>query len=260
MKRKGRKEVMKKKLFTLLLVLGLVAAQPLTAGAAAPSGSTSVTVSPDDSGAYNVAPASEQFTGDREPVSSTLDKITQFNSSQINLSTLVDVDGENGVAQTADQTAALQSALSGKTALTGVLDAYPINGGTPDADGNHILTFNLPNLTRAVKNVQILHYSLARNLWELVPTEVNYDAKTVTGTFQDLSPVVIVADVESSDGSGAQTGGGSGSSSGSSSGSGASEGAAQSPKTGETSDWMTWVGAAVVFGAAAVLVRKQKRA
>ena len=35
---------MKKKVFTLLLVLGLVAAQPLTAGATAPSGSTSVTV------------------------------------------------------------------------------------------------------------------------------------------------------------------------------------------------------------------------
>ena len=83
---------MRKKVFTLLLVLGLVAAQPLTAGATAPSGSTSVTVGGDDSTAYDVAPASEQFTGDRAPVAATLDKITQFNSSQINLSTLVDVD------------------------------------------------------------------------------------------------------------------------------------------------------------------------
>ena len=240
---------MRKKVFTLLLVLGLVAAQPLTAGATAPSGSTSVTVGGDDSTAYDVAPASEQFTGDREPVAATLDKITQFNSSQINLSTLVDVDGENGVAQTADQTSALQSALSGKTALTGVLDAYPINGGTPDANGNHILTFNLPNLTRAARNVQILHYSLARNLWELVPTEVDYDAKTVTGTFRDLSPVVIVAEVDNSGDSG--TGGSSGSSS--------SDGTAQSPKTGVASDWMTWLSAAVVLGTAAVLVRKTKK-
>ena len=116
-----------------------------------------------------------------------MDKITQFNSSQINLSALVDVDGESEVNQTAEQTAALQTALAGKTALTGVIDAYPINGGTSDANGNHRLTFNLPNLTRAVRNVQILHYSLERNLWELIPTEINYDAKTVTGTFQDLS-------------------------------------------------------------------------
>lgn len=235
MKKKGRQEVMRKKVFTLLLVLGLVAAQPLTAGATAPSGSTSVTVGGDDNAAYNVAPASEQFTGDRAPVAATLDRITQFNSSQINLSTLVDVDGENGVAQTADQTSALQSALSGKAALTGVIDAYPINGGTPDANGNHILTFNLPNLTRAARNVQILHYSLARNLWELVPTEVNYDAKTVTGTFQDLSPVIIVANVD------------------------ASAGVGTSPKTGESADWMTWIGAAVVLGTAAVLVRKTKK-
>lgn len=248
---------MRKKVFTLLLVLGLVAAQPLTAGATAPSGSTSVTVGGDDSTAYDVAPASEQFTGDRAPVAAILDKITQFNSSQINLSTLVDVDGENGVAQTADQTSALQSALSGKMALTGVLDAYPINGGTPDANGNHILTFNLPNLTRAARNVQILHYSLARNLWELVPTEVDYDAKTVTGTFQDLSPVVIVAEVDNSGDSG--TGGSSGSGSGSSSGSSSSDGTAQSPKTGVASDWMTWLGAAVVLGTAAVLVRKTKK-
>ena len=226
---------MRKKVFTLLLVLGLVAAQPLTAGATAPSGSTSVTVGGDDSTAYDVAPASEQFTGDRAPVAATLDKITQFNSSQINLSTLVDVDGENGVEQTADQTSALQSALSGKTALTGVLDAYPLNGGTPDANRNHILTFNLPNLTRAATNVQILHYSLVRNLWELVPTEVNYDAKTVTGTFQDLSPVIIVANVD------------------------ASAGVGTSPKTGESADWMTWIGAAVVLGTAAVLVRKTKK-
>ena len=74
---------MRKKVFTLLLVLGLVAAQPLTAGATAPSGSTSVTVGGDDNAAYNVAPASEQFTGDRAPVAATLDRITQFNSSQI---------------------------------------------------------------------------------------------------------------------------------------------------------------------------------
>ena len=248
---------MKKKVFTLLLVLGLVAAQPLTAGATAPSGSTSVTVSPDSSSDYAVAPAGEQFTGEREPVAAAMDKITQFNSSQINLSTLVDVDGESGVNQTAEQTAALQTALAGKTALTGVIDAYPINGGTPDANGNHRLTFNLPNLTRAVRNVQILHYSLARNLWELVPTEVDYDAKTVTGTFQDLSPVVIVAEVDNSGDSG--TGGSSGSGSGSSSGSSSSDGTAQSPKTGMASDWMTWIGAAVVLGTAAVLVRKTKK-
>lgn len=247
---------MRKKVFTLLLVLGLVAAQPLTAGATVPSGSTGVTTAGESSASYNVASEAEQFTGDRTPVEAAMDKITQFNSAQIDLSSLVDVDGDSGVAQTSEQTAALQSALTGKSALTGVIDAYPINGGAPDADGNHRLTFNLPNLTRNARNVQILHYSLVRNLWELVPTTVDYDAKTVTGTFRDLSPVVIVADVDNS----ADAGSGSGGSSGSGSGSSSSGDTAQSPKTGETSDWMVWTGAAVVLGAAAVLMRRTKKA
>ena len=81
--------------------------------------------------------------------------------------------------------------------------------------------------------------------------------KTVTGTFRDLSPVVIVAEVDNSGDSG--TGGSSGSGSGSSSGSSSSDGTAQSPKTGVASDWMTWLSAAVVLGTAAVLVRKTKK-
>ena len=50
-----------------------------------------------------------------------------------------------------------------------------------------------------------------------------------------MSPVIIVANVD------------------------ASAGVGTSPKTGETADWMTWLGAAVVLGAAAMLVRKPKR-
>ena len=244
--KKGRQEVMKRKLLALALSLGLVAALPLTAGATAPSQSTGVTVAPGNSADYAVAPSGQAFAGERAPEAAVLEKITSFNSSTIDLSALVDADGESGVAQTAEQTEALQTALSGKTALTGVLDAYPINGGTPDANGNHKLTFHLPNLTRAATEVQILHYSMTRHLWELVPTEVDYDAKNVTGTFADLSPVVIVAKVAAS-GEG-----------GSSSGSGSSA-QGTSPKTGESTDFVMWIGAAVVLGAAAVLVKRPKK-
>lgn len=236
---------MKRKLLALALTLGLVAALPLTAGAAAPSQSTGVTVAPDDSAAYAVAPSGQQFTGERAPEKAVLDKITAFNGRTTDLVSLVDADGESGVAQTAEQTEALQAELSGKTALTGVLDAYPVNGGTPDANGNHKITFHLPNLTRAATEVQILHYSMTRHIWELVPTEVDYDAKNVTGTFADLSPVVIVAKV-------AESGNG-----GSGSGSGTAEGT--SPKTGESADYLCWFGAAVVLGAAAVLVKQPKK-
>lgn len=236
---------MKRKLLALALALGLVAALPLTAGAAAPSQSTGVTVAPDDSAAYAIAPSGQAFTGERAPERAVLDKIIAFNGRTVDLASLMDVDGESGVTQTAEQTEALQAALSGKSALTGVFDAYPINGGTLDTNGNHKLTFHLPNLTRAATEVQILHYSLTRHLWELVPTEVDYDAKNVTGTFTDLSPVVIVAKVAESGNDG--------------NGSGSSTAEGTSPKTGESADFVLWIGAAVVLGTVAVLIKQSKK-
>ena len=260
--RKGRQEVMKKKVLTLMLVLGLAAAQPLTAGATVPSGTTEVTVSTEDNSDYAVAPESEQFTGERAPQEAVLEKIEEFNGNAIDLDSLVEIAGAAGTSQTAEQTEELKEALAGMTPLIGVFDAYPINGGRPEADGSHRLSFHLPNLTRAVRNVYFLHYSMVRGIWEMIAAEVDYENKMVTGRFPDLSPVVIVAEVDNSADTGSDSGG-SGSSSGGGSGSGAgsssSADTAQSPKTGETLEWVKWIGAAAVLGTAAVLVKRPKK-
>ena len=103
-----------------------------------------------------------------------------------------------------------------------------------------------------MKNVQIYHMKLDKEGislgWEKIPTKVNWDAKTVTGTFTSLSPVVIVAEKASS----------SNNNSDSSSSSSSSDGTATSPKTGVASDWVLWVGAAVVLGAASVALKKKE--
>ena len=143
----------------------------------------------------------------------------------------------------------VKKAVEGKTALTPVMDVKA-DGAQKDANGKYVVTFNVQNLTSSVKNVTVLHFN--GTAWEVVESSFDAAAKTVTAKFASLSPVVIVADTGSSNG------GNGGSSSGSSSSSSSSSSAAASPKTGAASDWMMWIGAAVVLGAASVALKKKE--
>ena len=140
----------------------------------------------------------------------------------------------------------VKKAVEGKTALTPVMDVKA-DGAQKDANGKYVVTFNVQNLTSSVKNVTVLHFN--GTAWEVVESSFDAAAKTVTAKFASLSPVVVVADTGSSNG---------GSSSSSSSGSSSSSSAAASPKTGAASDWMMWIGAAVVLGAASVALKKKE--
>lgn len=68
-----------------------------------------------------------------------------------------------------------------------------------DADGNRLeenvtISWEVPNLTSELGEVYVLHYSTkADKGWEVIkPDEVNYDAKMITTTFEDLSPVAVI--------------------------------------------------------------------
>lgn len=68
-----------------------------------------------------------------------------------------------------------------------------------DADGNRLeenvtISWEVPNLTSELGEVYVLHYSTkADKGWEVIkPDEVNYDAKMITATFEDLSPVGVI--------------------------------------------------------------------
>ncbi len=64
----------------------------------------------------------------------------------------------------------------------------PVKGLT-----NVTLTWEVPNLTREMKNIRVLHYSTVRNVWEiLVPDQVDFENKAITQTFPDLSPVAVL--------------------------------------------------------------------
>lgn len=48
-------------------------------------------------------------------------------------------------------------------------------------------------LSKTAKNVKVLHYSTERNTWEiLTPKSVDFDNKTITQEFKDLSPVAVI--------------------------------------------------------------------
>ena len=227
---------MRKKILATLMVVGLLAAQTLTV-CAAPSGATTPSTTTDGivvTTSFGNAPVT--------PASDELAAINAYNGdSSADLATLF--NATNG--------SSLANAVKGKIDLTGVFDCYPESG---ELSGSTDITFSVPNLSKSVKNVQIYHMKLDKEGqslgWEKIPTKVNWSAKTVTGTFTSLSPVIIVAEKATSNGSG--------SGSGSSSSSSSSDGTATSPKTGVSSDWVMWIGAAVVLGAASVALKKKE--
>lgn len=117
-------------------------------------------------------------------------------------------------------------------------------------DGSHEVTLAVPELTRAMVNVKLLHYSTVRNVWEVItPSDVNYDTKQITAVFKDLSPVAVISDMDESkltEGHGTGTGTATGT----------------SPKTGVESDWWVYLAsAAALLGMGAcifVSVRRKK--
>ena len=55
------------------------------------------------------------------------------------------------------------------------------------------VTWEVPNLVNTLKNVKVLHYSTVRNTWEiLTPSKVDFENKSITQHFDDLSPVAVI--------------------------------------------------------------------
>ncbi len=130
----------------------------------------------------------------------------------------------------------IKTTLSGKKLICPVFDLEPF-GSHPNCINGHTLKLDVPALKNCdPKSVVVLHYSETRGYWEVV-TEVKIDGTTLTGKFQDLSPVAIYAKVT--------TGGAAGT----------------SPSTvGTSSTWMLLAAVAVVaLGAGVVVTQKKSR-
>ncbi len=84
--------------------------------------------------------------------------------------------------------------LSGYSLLTEFQDlSVYVNGELKQKVKNVTVTWEVPNLVKTLKSVKVLHYSTVRNTWEiLTPKSVDFDNKTITQEFKDLSPVAVI--------------------------------------------------------------------
>lgn len=221
---------MKKRLFGTLLAAALVVTQVVSVFAAG-SKTTQATPAGESVGKYEITEGTaENFSEVKEQA--VLDKILAVNNGTATLESI------------AEQAEAIKDELTGKVLVTKFFDLVPINGGVKTEDGKYKVTFTVPNLTEALQDVKVLHYSTQRAVWEVItPDNVNYSTKEITAQFEDLSPVAVI---------GKNTG--AGTSTDSTTGT--------SPKTGVASDWILYTGASVVLLGAAVVVfgRNRKRA
>lgn len=221
---------MKKRLFGTLLAAALVVTQVVSVFAAG-SKTTQATPSGESVGKYEMTEGTtENFSEVKEQV--VLDKILAVNNGTATLESI------------AEQAEAIKDELTGKVLVTKFFDLVPIDGGVKTEDGKYKVTFTVPNLTEALQDVKVLHYSTQRAVWEVItPDNVNYSTKEITAQFEDLSPVAVI---------GKNTGAGTATDSTT----------GTSPKTGVASDWILYAGASVVLLGAAVVVlgRNRKRA
>ena len=220
---------MKKKILGTVLAAALVLTQAVTVFAAG-SRTADVAVS----GGYEVAEGTaETFSYISD--TAVVDAILAVNDGSASLDSIAELAPE------------LESELSGKEAVTPFFE-LSADGAEKDADGNYVVTLSVPSLTSAMSDVKLLHYSTVRSTWEVItPDNVDVAAQEITAKFADLSPVAVIAKVDSS----AATGTTSGSS---------STATGTSPQTGVATGWIALLGAAVVLaGVSYTSYRKARR-
>ena len=224
---------MKKRILGTLLAAALVVTQAVSVFAAG-SKTTQATPAGESVGKYEMIEGTEEnFKEVAEKAPEVVEKIVAINEGTATL---------ESIAEQAEQ---LKEELTGKVLVTKFFDVKPIDGGVKAEDGKYIVTFHVPNLTEALQDVKVLHYSTERAVWEVInPENVDYAKKEITAKFEDLSPVAIIG---KNTGSGSSTTGSS---------------ASTSPKTGVGSDWGIYVSASVLLLGAAVVVlgRNRRRA
>lgn len=224
---------MKKRILGTLLAAALVVTQAVSVFAAG-SKTTQATPAGESAGKYEMIEGTEEnFKEVAEKAPEVVEKIMAINEGTATL---------ESIAEQAEQ---LKEELTGKVLVTKFFDVKPVDGGVKAEDGKYIVTFHVPNLTEALQDVKVLHYSTERAVWEVInPENVDYAKKEITAKFEDLSPVAII---------GKNTGAGSSTTDSS---------ASTSPKTGVGSDWGIYVGASVLLLGAAVVVlgRNRRRA
>lgn len=223
---------MKKKIFGTIIAATFMVTQVATVFAAG-SRTADVQLTGDSTGYYEVTESSEEtfsYLNDLEEGNIVVEKILAVNEGTQTLQSIAE-----------EMAPDLQNEMENKEMVTPFFDLTPINGGIRTDNGNYLVTISVPTLTRAMNNIRLLHFSTERNLWEMViPSDIDYASQEITVEFEDLSPVAVVADIDESLAATDNA-----------------EGTA--PKTGGVSDWMLWLGVALILAVGGTMVYRKAR-
>lgn len=221
---------MKKKLISLAMLVTVFAMQVVGVSAASKTATMAVTGS--SKGHYEVdAMDQEELAEVAKADKATAELIKDINAGTKTLKDLA--KAESSIA----------SELEGKSLVTAFMDLRKIGDVSKTADGKYQVTLSVPALTKGMTDVKVLHFSTARNVWEVItPSNVDLNNKELTFEVQDLSPIAIIAKVNASQA--------------------VTNTAGTSPKTGvDSTNTVPFAGAAVVLlGAAAVVAFRKKNA
>lgn len=221
---------MKKKLISLAMLVTVFAMQVVGVSAASKTATMAVTGS--SKGYYEVdAMDQEELAEVAKADKATAELIKDINAGTKTLKDLA--KAESSIA----------SELEGKSLVTAFMDLRKIGDVSKTADGKYQVTLSVPALTKGMTDVKVLHFSTARNVWEVItPSNVDLNNKELTFEVQDLSPIAIIAKVDASQA--------------------VTNTAGTSPKTGvDSTNTVPFAGAAVVLlGAAAVVAFRKKNA
>ena len=219
---------MKKKLISLAMLVTVFAMQVV--GVSAASKTTTMAATGAAQGKYDVEAMSQSEIAD----------VAKVNQSAADLIKGVNAGTKDDIAKAESSIA---SDLAGESLVTAFMDVTPTNGGVQLADGRYQVTLSVPALTKGMTDVKVLHFSTARNVWEVItPSNVDLNNKELTFEVQDLSPIAIIAKVDASQA--------------------VTNTAGTSPKTGvDSTNTVPFAGAAVVLlGAATVVAFRKKNA
>lgn len=226
---------MKKKIMGVILAATLIVSQAVTAFAGS---KTSEVVLPNDFAAYyTVTEGTREAFAEAEAVSpQTVDAIMEVNNGSMTLAQLVADMKE--LLKAEEQVDALAADLGSRTFVTKFFDLEPVNGGIKDDNGDYLVTLSVPAISTAMTEVAFLHFSTDRAAWEVVEaSDVDYTNKEITASFKDLSPVAVIAKVDTS----------------------ADNAIGTSPQTGRFPVSVLWIGAAVILGTTGVIVLRKRK-
>ena len=229
---------MKKKIMGVILAATLIVSQAVTAFAGSKTSEFAAY--------YTVTEGTREAFAEAEAVSpQTVDAIIEVNNGSMTLAQLVadmkellKAEGAAGLKMTEEQVDALAADLGSRTFVTKFFDLEPVNGGIKDDNGDYLVTLSVPAISTAMTEVAFLHFSTDRAAWEVVEaSDVDYTNKEITASFKDLSPVAVIAKVDTS----------------------ADNAIGTSPQTGRFPVSVLWIGAAVILGATGVIVLRKRK-